>query len=195
MFELMILSFLVGTLGLEVLLLGRLMQIYQTNVERRLCEEEEVLNPDELIQTLPTLNPVQETPQKEWEYKIVRANRDLFRNPAIFQRLCKEEAEVGWILLEKLDDRRVRFKRPLSIREQPPSNLPLFDPYRCSYGSSSDWTFWFAAIAFIGAMILPAYLGYTFVFRRLNAPVPQFPPQQQLLQSVPQQKDSDPQNQ
>jgi hypothetical protein len=194
MFELMILSFLVGTLGLEVLLLGRLMKIYQTNVERRLCEEEEVLNPDELIQTLATPTPVQGTPQQEWEYKIVRANRDLFRNPAVFQRLCKEEAEVGWILLEKLDDRRVRFKRPISIREQPSSTLPLFDPYRCSYGSSSDWTFWFAAIACMGAMILPAYLGYTFVFRRLNSPVPQLPPQQQLLQSVPQEKESDNQN-
>lgn len=191
MFELMILSFLVGTLGLEALLFGRLMKIYQTNVERRLCEEEEVLTPDEPTQALPSETKVHISPKTEWEYKIVRANRDLFRNPAVFQRLCKEEAQVGWILLEKLDDRRVRFKRPTSIREQTHSKLPKFDPYRCSYGSSSDWTFWLAAIACISAMILPAYLAYTFVFRRLNSPVPQLPQQQRLLDSVPQEEEQE----
>ncbi len=183
MFELMILSFLVGTLGLEALLLGRLMKIYQTNVEHRLCEEEEILNPNEPIQVLSPSTPAQDSSQEEWEYKIVRANRDLFRNPAVFQRLCKEEASVGWILLEKLDDRRVRFKRQTSIRAQPPEKLPQFDPYRCSYGSSSNWTFGLAVIVCISAMILPAYLAYTFVFRRLNSPLPQLPPQQRLLDS------------
>jgi hypothetical protein len=184
MFELMILSFLLGTLGLEALLFGRLMKTYQTNVERRLSEEEEVLNPNELTHTVSPNPPVQGSAQQQWEYKIVRANRDLFRNPAVFQRLCKEEASVGWILLEKLDNRRVRFKRSTAIREQPPDKLPVFDPYRCSYGPSSDWTFWLAAIACLGAMILPAYLTYTVVFRRLNRPIPQQPVQQQLPEAI-----------
>ena len=184
MFELMILSFLLGTLGLEVLLFGRLMKTYQTNVERRLSEEEDVLNKNELTQTGFDHPPLQSSVQQEWEYKIVRANRDLFRNPAVFQRLCKEEASVGWILLEKLDNRRVRFKRPTTIREQPPGKLPVFDPYRCSYGSSSDWTFWLAAILCLSAMILPAYLTYTFVFRRLNQPLPQPSVQPQLPEAI-----------
>ncbi|MGB3533355.1 MAG: hypothetical protein WBA13_07545 [Microcoleaceae cyanobacterium] len=189
MFELMILSFLLGTLGLEVMLFGRLMKIYQTNIERRLCEEEEVLNPDEPTQTAFDNTSIQSHRQNEWEYKIVRANRDLFRNPAVFQRLCKEEASVGWILLEKLDNRRVRFKRSISIREQPSSQLPVFDPYRCDYGSASNWTFWLAAIACTSAMILPAYLAYTFVFRQLNQQsIPRIPSQQQLLQSIPQEE-------
>lgn len=184
MFELMILSFLLGTLGLEALLFGRLMKTYQTNVERRLSEEEDVLNKNELTQTGSDHPPLQSSVQQEWEYKIVRANRDLFRNPAVFQRLCKEEASVGWILLEKLDNRRVRFKRPTTIREQPPGKLPVFDPYRCSYGSSSDWTFWLAAILCLSAMILPAYLTYTFVFRRLNQPLPQPSVQPQLPEAT-----------
>jgi len=37
----------------------------------------------------------------------------MFRDPVVLRQLCEEEAEAGWILLEKLDDHRVRFKRPM----------------------------------------------------------------------------------
>ncbi len=98
-----------------------------------------------------------------WEFKIVRANRELFREPKILQRLCKEEAEAGWILLEKLDDCRVRFKRPIALRDiLDPEHLPQ-DPYRCHYGSSGRLTSWLKLVAAVTAIVLPAYLGYALV--------------------------------
>ncbi len=104
----------------------------------------------------------------EWEYKIVRAYSDLFRNSANFIQLCEEEAQAGWILLEKLDDRRVRFKRSVAMREQVDVTQLSFDPYRCYYGPSHQWTNFIGAIAAVTAMVLPAYLGYTLVSQTLQ---------------------------
>jgi hypothetical protein len=104
----------------------------------------------------------------EWEYKIVRAYSDLFRNPTNFIQLCEEEAQAGWILLEKLDDRRVRFKRSVAMRSQIDVTQLAFDPYRCYYGPSNQWTNFMGAIAAVTAMVLPAYLGYTLVSQTLQ---------------------------
>ncbi len=104
----------------------------------------------------------------EWEYKIVRAYSDLFRNPTNFIRLCEEESQAGWILLEKLDDRRVRFKRSVEMRDQIDVAHLSFDPYRCHYGSSNKVINLFGAIAAVTAMVLPAYLGYTLVSHTLQ---------------------------
>lgn len=103
-----------------------------------------------------------------WEYKIVRASSPVFRNPAVFQQLCREEAESGWILLEKLDDRRVRFKRPIAMREVLRPEYLSYDPYRCHYGPSSNWGTWLGAIAFLSTTILSAYLGYALVSATLT---------------------------
>lgn len=111
-----------------------------------------------------------------WEFKIVRANRNLFSDLKILQQLCKEEAEAGWILLEKLDDRRVRFKRPMALREIVKPEYLLHDPYRCHYGSSWHPLSWLGAIAVLIAMILPAYLGYALVSQTLaNSRQPRMP--------------------
>jgi hypothetical protein len=70
----------------------------------------------------------------EWEFKIVRANTRVFRNPAVLEKLIKEEAQAGWVMLEKFDDSRVRFRRPRSAREND-YRLPAgVDPYRTQYG-------------------------------------------------------------
>ncbi len=70
----------------------------------------------------------------KYEYKIVRANWGVFGNPAKFNLLLQEEARAGWELVEKFDNERVRFKRPLSARERD-SLLPVgVDPYRSHYG-------------------------------------------------------------
>ncbi|MDX2098510.1 MAG: hypothetical protein SFW36_12100 [Leptolyngbyaceae cyanobacterium bins.59] len=98
-----------------------------------------------------------------WEYKIVRAHRELFRNPAMLHRLCKEEAEAGWLLLEKLDDRRVRFKRPIAMREIIRPEHLSHDPYRCHFGPSSNVGAWLGALAFLGVTLTSAYLGYALV--------------------------------
>ncbi len=100
---------------------------------RRLQEEEEEMThytPDEL--------------KDDWEFKIVRANTHAFRNPAKLQRLQDEEARAGWVMLEKLDDARVRFKRPRSARANDALLPPGVDPYRSYWGLSP---LWFALLA------------------------------------------------
>ncbi len=72
--------------------------------------------------------------QGDWEFKIVRANTMAFRKPDVFRQVCAEEARAGWTLVEKFDDSRLRFKRPVSARA---GDAGLgFDPYRTYYGIS-----------------------------------------------------------
>ena len=59
----------------------------------------------------------------DWEFKIVRANTGAFRNTASLNRLLQEEARAGWIMLEKFDNSRIRFKRPRQARSND-STLP-----------------------------------------------------------------------
>ena len=73
--------------------------------------------------------------QSDWEFKIVRANLAGFRSPEVLQQVCTEEARGGWILVEKFDNHRLRFKRPVAARA---GDAGLeFDPYRSQYGTSS----------------------------------------------------------
>lgn len=156
-------------------------------------QEEEILTPYEAYEDRDTLagddcNSEQVESIKDprlvgWEFKIVRAKRDLFRDPEVFQSLCIEEAEAGWILLEKLDDRRVRFKRPIALREIIKPEFLSFDPYRCSYSSGLPLTTLIGAIAVAIAVVIPAYLGYTLVAQALSSSatpsLQSFPPVQQ----------------
>ena len=72
-----------------------------------------------------------------WEFKIVRSETGAFRRPEIFQSLLQEESVAGWELVEKLDNRRVRFKRPRDARRRDPTLPPGLDPYRSQYGGST----------------------------------------------------------
>lgn len=113
-------------------------------------------------------------PRPEWEFKIVRADRDLFHDPVVFRRLCEEEAQAGWVLLEKLDDRRVRFKRAIVLRDRLRLEHLEFDPYRTSYGRPTPLhrnLLWVGLV--LGATLLPAYLGYALVQTVLG---PESPP-------------------
>ena len=115
MFEFFLWSLLVGSLGTEALLLGSWLRFRQVVAEKQKCEEEETLtglkfedrNSMGRGENLPHHNSsksgTKEAKNMGWEYKIVRANSDLFRKPEIFHKLCREEAEAGWILLEKLE--------------------------------------------------------------------------------------------
>lgn len=73
--------------------------------------------------------------RRDWEFKIVRANRPLFREPKHLNRLLEEEARSGWTMVEKFDDQRIRFKR----LRQPGVERPAdgIDPYRTHYGIST----------------------------------------------------------
>ena len=74
--------------------------------------------------------------ENNWEFKIVRSETDIFRRPEVFQQLLAEEQMAGWEMVEKLDDRRVRFKRRKDARRND-SRLPQgYDPYRSTYGNS-----------------------------------------------------------
>jgi hypothetical protein len=72
-----------------------------------------------------------------WEFKIVRSESGAFRKPEVFQNLLEEESIAGWELVEKLDNRRVRFKRNTSARRKDGMLPPGIDPYRTNYGSSA----------------------------------------------------------
>ena len=91
---------------------------------RRLAEEEE----DMARYTQDDLN-------NDWEFKIVRSESGAFRKSEALKKLIEEEARAGWVMLEKFDDRRIRFKRPRRARTRD-ALLPLgVDPYRTRYGS------------------------------------------------------------
>lgn len=182
MVEIVVCSLFVGSLGLQAVVIGswtRAQQSIETNQDE---EEEENLTQYESSENIIAQQQVssrQQTQQRlvSWEFKIVRANRNLFREPAVLKRLCEEEAQSGWILLEKLDDRRVRFKRSTALRDTVKPEFLANDPYRCYYGSSWQPLTWLSAISALIATLLPAYLGYALVSQSLAPSIPtQTPP-------------------
>lgn len=176
MLEIVVYSLFVGSLGLQAVVLGGWMH-WQQRLGANQEQEEEILTQYETKENT-VIEPQQNGAAKQlkdprlvgWEFKIVRANYNIFRDSQVLQKLCQEEAESGWILLEKLDDRRVRFKRPIALREIVKSEYLKHEPYRSHYGSSWQPWNWFAAIAFLAAMTLPAYLGYALVSRTFASP-------------------------
>jgi len=73
----------------------------------------------------------------DWEFKIVRSDTAAFRRPEVLNKLLEEETQAGWVMVEKLDDSRIRFKRPRSARAKD-AYLPAdVDPYRTRYGTPS----------------------------------------------------------
>jgi hypothetical protein len=200
MFEVTILSLFVGSLGIQATLIGTWMR-WQQVVLGQQQEEEEVLTRYDTKEDAATLgsaaaaaprvttNGSAKAAAKDprlagWEFKIVRAHRDLFRDSATLQKLCKEEAESGWIMLEKLDDRRIRFKRPLALREIMKAEFLQHDPYRSYYGPNANPLTWLGTIAALAAIVLPAYLGYSLVTLKFKAQ-PQSVAPSQPLQSLP----------
>ena len=72
-----------------------------------------------------------------WEFKIVRSESAAFRKSEVLKRLLEEEARAGWVMLEKFDDSRIRFKRSRSARSRDALLPSGIDPYRTQYGISS----------------------------------------------------------
>jgi hypothetical protein len=82
----------------------------------------------------------------QWEFKIVRGVSSAFKKPEVFQQLVQQESMAGWELLEKLDNDRVRFKRPTSARRRDGMLPRGVDPYRTQYGISEGMlAFWIIA--------------------------------------------------
>ncbi len=97
---------------------------YATRCRRTMHEEEETM-------TAYT----EEDLQKGWEFKIVRAvNGRAFRKPEDLQQLIDREARADWVMLEKFDDQRVRFKRRITARWEDPKRPPDVNPYATHFG-------------------------------------------------------------
>lgn len=86
---------------------------------------------------------------EKWEFKIVRSDSGAFRKPETLAALVEEEAQAGWEMLEKFDNNRVRFRRPVDARKRDHLLPEYVDPYRTKYGSSSQ-----TAAVLIGVMTL-----------------------------------------
>jgi hypothetical protein len=74
--------------------------------------------------------------EKGYEFKIVRSATGAFKKPPTLRQVVEEEARAGWTLLEKFDNDRLRFKRPISAREKDAALPDGVDPYRTTYGMS-----------------------------------------------------------
>jgi hypothetical protein len=168
-------SLMVGALGLQATVLGLGIRS-QEHQQAKWQDEEETLTPYESQETVLSAGSTKSRRDRKdkdprlvgWEFKIVRANRDLFQDPAMMKKLCDEEAIAGWILLEKLDDHRIRFKRPIAMREVIKAEMLSFDPYRTHYGPTGNGRSVLVGIAAIMAILLPACLGFGLVMSLPN---------------------------
>lgn len=92
--------------------------------------------------------------EQGWEFKILRSALSEFKNPAVFARAVETERIGGWELVEKFDDERVRFRRPVAARSRD-SMLPAgYDPYRTRHGMGEGTL----AVYIIGAIFLALVL-------------------------------------
>lgn len=184
MLEVTIFSLLVGNLGWQSVVVSTWLRWRQMVTSRLEREEEETLTCFESKEDSVLAKSLQwngningsshpDLPSRDphlvgWEFKIVRSDRDLFHNPTVFKRLCEEEAMAGWILLEKLDDRRVRFKRLIALRDVIDAQSIPHDPYRTHYGSSWTPFNWLGAIAVFCAIAVPSYFSYSLVSKMIS---------------------------
>jgi len=90
----------------------------------------------------------------DWEFKIVRSDTSVFRKAEVLSKLIEEEAQAGWVMLEKLDDSRVRFKRPRSARARDTYLPDGVDPYRTRYGVLSAPFAVGVGVAIAGLLVL-----------------------------------------
>ena len=81
---------------------------------------------------------------EDWEFKILRSNTGAFKKPAVLNQVLAEEAQAGWVLVEKFDNNRIRLKRPASASK---SHMDAgIDPYR-TYVGLSEGQFVFVVVA------------------------------------------------
>ncbi len=73
----------------------------------------------------------------DWEFKIVRSESGAFRKPEILEQMVDQETQAGWVMLEKFDNSRVRFKRPRTARARDGFLPEGVDPYRTRFGAPS----------------------------------------------------------
>ncbi len=106
---------------------------------------------DEEEERMTRYNP--EELEGDWEFKIIRSNSPVFRKPQFLQKVLQEEALAGWQMLEKLDDNRIRMKRPAAARRKDAMLPPDFNPYRTQVGSRTAGV----VLVAVGLVVLLAF--------------------------------------
>ncbi|AFY71056.1 hypothetical protein Pse7367_2803 [Thalassoporum mexicanum PCC 7367] len=144
-----LMSLLFLDVGIQVVIFDRMFKTHQRSKQKKVREEEENLTRYESYDTKE---------QKGWEFKILRTTGGGFRRRKTLKRVCEEEARCGWILLEKLDDDRLRFRRPLAARER--DHMAKIDPYRSHYGVPIDLEYLVMLVLVLGIMAAATYAGY-----------------------------------
>jgi hypothetical protein len=92
--------------------------------------------------------------EQDWEFKIIRSNFNSFKKTWVLKKLCEDEARAGWIMVEKFDNGRVRFKRSADAKKNDKLLSPDIDPYRTQYGMSNEAFVLFIISVCLGALVL-----------------------------------------
>ena len=145
-----IISTIILDVGIQSVIIDRLLRANQGNKRREEVEEENLTRYE---------TNASSDQHKGWEFKILRTNSGGFRRRKVLNKVCAEEAQAGWILLEKLDDHRLRFRRLISNRDR--DQECKIDPYRSHYGISEMVETWTTIIVLMIIMSGAAILGFT----------------------------------
>jgi len=149
-----IVSTIILDVGIQSVIIDRLLRSNQGNKRREEVEEENLTRYE---------TNASSDQHKGWEFKILRTNSGGFRSRKVLHNVCAEESEAGWILLEKLDDHRLRFRRPIAARDR--DQYCKIDPYRTHYGLSEMVETWTTIIVLMIIMSGAAILGFTAMSR------------------------------
>lgn len=99
----------------------------------------------------------------DWEFKIMRSVMGAFKDPRVLQNIVQQESLGGWELLEKFDDERIRFRRPISARNNDATLPRGYDPYRTQVGISEGglvlWIIMGIALVVGGVLATLAWYG------------------------------------
>ena len=75
---------------------------------------------------------------EDFEFKIMRSSTGKFKNRDVIEQLKAEENMAGGGMVEKFDDNRIRFKRPISAQKKDNLLPSQIDPYRTKFGMSDS---------------------------------------------------------
>jgi hypothetical protein len=85
----------------------------------------------------------------DWEFKIVKSVTGAFSKREVVEQVRAEESIAEWVMIEKFDDNRIRFKRPVSAQRNDYNLPPDVDPYRTTFGMSEGGL----AFSIMGVMV------------------------------------------
>ena len=76
-------------------------------------------------------------PEGRYEFKIIRAGINGFRNQEYFDQVLDIEMQGSWEFVEKIDNARVVLRRSINSKMQDVHLNADYDPYRINYGSGN----------------------------------------------------------